>query len=192
MALCPGLRGYQKIKPIWILLKQETVSGSGISWAICKSAPRSWQITMPAPHHSVFYKPDAFIICLQNIIKYNISHTHTHTHTHTRLTAPFPGKISCQKSHTKCAIASYRVIRSPEKCFVSAKSNRSGRTDRDDGYGGRVLLLESSHMRRQLERLVIVAVTHARIHQLRHLQNLQQLSVFLQCQVVRPTPTYTI
>ena len=25
-----------KVKPIWILLKQETVSGSGISWAICK------------------------------------------------------------------------------------------------------------------------------------------------------------
>jgi len=35
-------------------MKQETVSGSGISWAICKSAPRSRQITMPAPHHSVF------------------------------------------------------------------------------------------------------------------------------------------
>ena len=33
-------------------MKQETVSGSGISWALCKSAPRSWQITMPAPHHS--------------------------------------------------------------------------------------------------------------------------------------------
>ena len=32
---------YQKGRPIWILLKQETVSGSGISWAICKSAPRS-------------------------------------------------------------------------------------------------------------------------------------------------------
>ena len=30
---------------------QETVSGSGISWAICKSAPRSRQITTPAPHH---------------------------------------------------------------------------------------------------------------------------------------------
>jgi len=26
---------------------------------ICKSAPRSRQITMPAPHHSVFYMPDA-------------------------------------------------------------------------------------------------------------------------------------
>jgi len=30
------------------------VSGSGISWAICKSAPRSRQITMPVTHHSVF------------------------------------------------------------------------------------------------------------------------------------------
>jgi len=35
------------------------VSGSSISWAIYKSAPRSRQITTPAPHHSVFYRPDA-------------------------------------------------------------------------------------------------------------------------------------
>ena len=57
MALCPGLPGWagtRKVRPIWILLKQETVGGSGISWAICKSAPRSRQITMRAPHHSVF------------------------------------------------------------------------------------------------------------------------------------------
>ena len=53
----PGSAGSRKVKPIWILLKQETVSGSGISWAICKSAPRSRQITMPEPHHSVFYRP---------------------------------------------------------------------------------------------------------------------------------------
>ena len=52
----------RKVKPIWILLKQETVSGSGISWAICKSAPRSRQITTPAPHNSVFYRPDAFLM----------------------------------------------------------------------------------------------------------------------------------
>ena len=61
-ALFPGLPGWggtREVKPIWILLKQETVSGSGVSWAICKSAPRSRQITMPAPHHSVFYRPDA-------------------------------------------------------------------------------------------------------------------------------------
>jgi len=30
------------------------VSGSGINWAICKSAPISRQITTPAPYHSVF------------------------------------------------------------------------------------------------------------------------------------------
>ena len=61
-ALCPGLPGWagtRKVKSIWILLKQETVSSSGISWAICKSASRSRQITTPAPHHSVFYRPDA-------------------------------------------------------------------------------------------------------------------------------------
>jgi len=61
-ALYPGLpswAGTRKAKPIWILLKQETLSGSGISWAICKSAPSSRQITMPAPHHSVFYRSDA-------------------------------------------------------------------------------------------------------------------------------------
>jgi len=34
--------------------------GSGISWTICKSfAPRSRQITMPALHHSTFYRPGA-------------------------------------------------------------------------------------------------------------------------------------
>ena len=61
-ALCPGLprwAGTRKVNPIWILVKQETVSGSGISWAICKSAHCSRQITTPAPDHSVFYRPDA-------------------------------------------------------------------------------------------------------------------------------------
>ena len=62
MALCPGLPGWagtRKVKPVWISLKQETVSGSGISWDICKSALRTRQITTPAPHHSVFYRPNA-------------------------------------------------------------------------------------------------------------------------------------
>jgi len=56
-ALFPGLprsAGTRNVKPIWILLKQETVSGSGISWAICKSASCSRQTNAPAPHHSVF------------------------------------------------------------------------------------------------------------------------------------------
>ena len=55
----PGWAGTRKVKPIRILLKQETVSGSGISWAVCKSALCSRQKTMPAAHHSDFYRPDA-------------------------------------------------------------------------------------------------------------------------------------
>ena len=50
----PGRAGTRKENPIWMLLKQETVSGSGISWAICKSASRPGQTTTPAPHRSVF------------------------------------------------------------------------------------------------------------------------------------------
>ena len=38
----------RKVKPIWILLEQETVGGSGIRWVVCKSAPRSRQTTTPA------------------------------------------------------------------------------------------------------------------------------------------------
>ena len=56
-ALCQGLprwAGTRKVKPIWILLKQMTVSGSGIHWAVCKSAPFSRQTATPAHHHSVF------------------------------------------------------------------------------------------------------------------------------------------
>jgi len=56
-ALNPGLPGWagtREVKPIWILLKQETVSDSDISWAICKSASHSRQKTMPAPHSSGF------------------------------------------------------------------------------------------------------------------------------------------
>jgi len=57
MALCPGLSGWystRKVKPIWIYWSKITVSGSDISWAICKSVSRFRQITMPAAHHSVF------------------------------------------------------------------------------------------------------------------------------------------
>jgi len=65
MALFLGLprwAGTRRVKPIWNLLKQETVSGSGISLAICKSAPCSRQITTPASQHSVFYRPDALLV----------------------------------------------------------------------------------------------------------------------------------
>ena len=68
-ALCPGLPGWastRKVKPIWILLKQETVSGSGISWAVCKPAPCSRQITMPAPHHCPSCRPTNSVKALKD------------------------------------------------------------------------------------------------------------------------------
>jgi len=53
------------------------VSGNGISWAICKSAPRSRQITMPATHHSVFYRPGALPAAQPTASKHwrNMHHT---------------------------------------------------------------------------------------------------------------------
>jgi len=48
------VRWYQIGKINLDLLEQKTVSGSGISWAIYKSATYPRHITRPAPHHSVF------------------------------------------------------------------------------------------------------------------------------------------
>ena len=88
MALClglPGWTGTRKVKPIWIFLKQQRVSGSGIHWAIRKSAPRSRQITMPATHHSVFYRPDALPVAQPTESKHWRQITWIHTYIHTNL-----------------------------------------------------------------------------------------------------------
>jgi len=50
----PGWAGTRKVEPIWILLKQETLGGSGISrrtMQVCTSL----QMTTPSPHRSVFF-----------------------------------------------------------------------------------------------------------------------------------------
>jgi len=66
--ICPGPPGWalsryqkgktRKVKTNLGLLEQETVSGSGICWAICKSAPHPRQ---PHQHPTTqfFYRPDA-------------------------------------------------------------------------------------------------------------------------------------
>ena len=82
MALCSGLPGWasiRKVKTIWILLKQETVSGSGISWAICKSAPRSRQATTPTPHDSGFYRPDALHAAQSTVSKHSRQYSNSKT-----------------------------------------------------------------------------------------------------------------
>jgi len=58
----PGKKGKTRIKEGKIsldLLEQDIVSGSSITWDICKSASRPRQIATPASCHSVFYRPDA-------------------------------------------------------------------------------------------------------------------------------------
>jgi len=53
-------KGKTKTNPDF--LEQEVVSGSGISWVICKSAPRPRQITMLAHHHSFFTDRMPFLL----------------------------------------------------------------------------------------------------------------------------------
>jgi len=65
----PGWAGTRKVKPICILPKQDTASGSGTSWDICKSAPHSTQTTMPALHHSVFLQAGCHSCRLSNNVK---------------------------------------------------------------------------------------------------------------------------
>jgi len=48
------------------LLEQEIVSGSGISWAICKSVPHP----VRQPHHSVFYRPDTLPAAQSTVSKH--------------------------------------------------------------------------------------------------------------------------
>jgi len=56
-ALCLGLPGWastRKVKSIWIYWSKR-------QWvAVASAGPHPRQITMPAPHHSVFYRPDEF------------------------------------------------------------------------------------------------------------------------------------
>ena len=47
------------------------MSGSGISWAICKLAPCSRHTTTPAPYHSIFYRPDALPAAQPTASKHN-------------------------------------------------------------------------------------------------------------------------
>jgi len=46
-----------------VVVVRETVSGSGIRWIICKSAPCLRQITMPAPHNSHKSTSNLSVIC---------------------------------------------------------------------------------------------------------------------------------
>jgi len=77
--------GIRKVKPVWILLMQETVSGSDISRAICKSAPQTDNHTSTSPLSFLqsgcpSCHPANSMKALKAIYRmYVQKHTHTHT-----------------------------------------------------------------------------------------------------------------
>jgi len=111
-AHCPGLPGWastRKVKPIWILLKQETASGSGISWAVCKSELRSRQITTPAPHYSVYYRPDALPAAQPTASK----HWRQMTSHQVRCNDITPGELWTRREQSHCEL---RTIFAAKSC----------------------------------------------------------------------------
>ena len=121
----PGWAATRQVEPIWILLKQQTVSGSGISWARCKSAPRSWQITMPAPDRSVFYRPDAFPATQPTASKH-------WRHSVTALNAPNLSIIQCGCAEL-CSVKPVLAVHCPGPCH--ANLHRWGPAQSPCGYG---------------------------------------------------------
>jgi len=51
--------GTRKVKPIGLLLNQEIVSGSDISWAVCTLLQTDNHASTPLATTQFFYRPDA-------------------------------------------------------------------------------------------------------------------------------------
>jgi len=61
---------HTEVTPFWTLMKQEMMA-SQQHQLNCKSfVPRSIQITMQAPHHSIFYRPDALSDAQPTVLKH--------------------------------------------------------------------------------------------------------------------------
>jgi len=105
------------------------VSGSGICWAICKSAPCSRQITTPAPHHSVFYRPDALTAAQPTVWKHWMQLKHAaifYSKNHTRVTAAslLPSRITRRTSQS--------IYRATSASWHGCKPNYHRRTGSQD------------------------------------------------------------
>ena len=102
---------YQKGKTNLDFTKaRETVSGSGISWAICKSAPRSRQITMPAPHHSAL-KARALKAHVKALRHYTVTNTVDYLQRQLATTSKYSRSPSLyfRRISSKYVNASFRV-----------------------------------------------------------------------------------
>ena len=97
----------QKSKTNLDFTEPRTVSGSGISWAIYKSAPHPRQIITPAPHHSVFLQagcpschPTNNVKVGRTIIKnMNKKNVTTYLLSHICRSLPLANRFSCFQFH---------------------------------------------------------------------------------------------
>ena len=117
------------------------MSGSGISWAICKSAPRSSQITMPVPHHSVFYRPDALPAAQPTASK------------HWRLYLAYILKVNLHRHarHDKTVLSVSRPLR---RCQLDSRQLKSV-ADRKFEVGKHVQSNRPIHTRHDTDRTVL-------------------------------------
>jgi len=117
------------------------VSGSGISWDICKSAPRSRQITMPAPHHSVFTGRMPFLSPNQqrqstegNVVRVTVAHISRPTD---RRLARSRRSIHVRTDRCTAAAASARPGRSRSVICRASGRTQHPSTDRAPRYVAR-------------------------------------------------------
>jgi len=125
----PGWAGTRKVKPIWILLKQETVSGSGISWAVCKSAP----LLQPMYKHKNLVKIGCVVPETYSWTERYIQTDRHHSNTlpcysclgcPLSATVPFPWPR--RECGTVCQISSRRQHRCPCKILIYLRLILSG------------------------------------------------------------------
>ena len=126
------------------------ISGSGISWAVCKSASRSRQIITPGPHHSVFYRPDALPATQPTASKhrsgiqlerFDCNHTHTQTQTRVPLTVTTARVEYVLPSRL---LATHWYLPACESCTGQIVSRLSTRRVMPSPPGGRTMLSTSS------------------------------------------------
>jgi len=102
------------------------VSGSGISWAICKSAPCSRQTTTPAPRHSVFYRSDALPVAQPTVSKHWRCKKRKSLQVLRPLKSVMYGQLHCQLTSTKlyCLVTGHKVWTAcPESSCCDCESN---------------------------------------------------------------------
>ena len=109
-ALCQGLPGWagtRKVKPI--LDFTEARDGDWQWHHLGKSAPRSRQITTPAPHHSVFYRPGAFPAAQPTTSKH-LRQTYRQLYLTTKQLTSFSNQLQTETENPRYRSGQYHVI----------------------------------------------------------------------------------